>query len=181
MVALMAHPRRVGPGFYALLLLIAVATFVVHEGAHWAMGRVLGHDMTFSLNGSGALGPVSPFDHHLISAAGVLVTVAQGVVGLVLVWRRNSLVGYGLLYFAALMRLMAAVVSLFNPNDEARISEALGLGLWTLPVAVVVVLVVMTVIATRRLGLAWRTNLLTYLTATVALSAIVGLDMMLRG
>ena len=177
----MAHPRRVGPGFYVVLLLIALATFVLHEGAHWAMGRALGHDMTFGLNGSGTLGPAPPVDHHLISAAGVLVTVAQGVVGLVLVWRRNSLVGYGLLYFAALMRLVAAVVSLFNPNDEARISEALGLGLWTLPVAVVGLLGVMAVVATRRLGLSWRTNLLTWLTATAALSAIVGLDMMLKG
>lgn len=177
----MARPARVGPGFYLLLLLIGVSTFVVHEGAHWAMGQVLGHDMTFSLNGSGARGPVSMGDHLWISAAGVVVTLFQGAVGFLMVVRRESLTGYGLLFFAALMRLMAAGVSLFNPNDEARISQELGLGLWTLPVATVAVLALLTVIASRRLGLSWRTNLLTWLTATAALSAIIGLDMMLRG
>ena len=181
MIQPMHARRRVGPGFYAALLLIAVATFVVHEGAHWAMGRALGHDMVFGINGTGPVGAVSVGDHLWISAAGVVVTLIQGVFGFLMVMRRESLTGYGMLFFAALMRLMAAGVSVFNPNDEARISQELGLGLWTLPVATVAVLVVLTVIASRRLGLSWRTNVLAYLTATVALSAIVGLDMMLKG
>lgn len=181
MIEMRDHRRRVGARFYASLLVIAVATFLVHEGAHWAMGRALGHAMVFGLNGTGPVGAVSMSDHLWISAAGVIVTLIQGAAGFLMAMRRESLVGYGMLFFAALMRLMAAGVSVFNPNDEARISQELGLGLWTLPAATVAVLVVLTVIASRRLGLSWRTNLLTYLIATLALSAIVGLDMVLKG
>jgi len=43
------------------------------------------------------------------------------------------------------------------------------------------VLVGLTVLASRKLRIGWKTNLLTYLVCTIGLSAVVGLDMLLKG
>lgn len=172
----MAEPRRVGPGFYVLLLLIAVATFALHEGAHWLAGVALGHEMTVTLNSSAPVGAV-PRDHDLlIAAAGPVVTLAGGLIAFALVLTRDSLAAYGVLFFALFMRLIAAVISLINPNDEARISLAMGLGPYVLPLIMVGALLVLTVVASRRLRLGWKTNLMTYLVSTVAVTAIVAAD-----
>jgi len=175
----MRNTRRVGPGFYLLLFVVAFVSFVLHEGTHWLAGVALGHDMVVSLNGSHATTAVPALDAMLISAAGPVVTLIQGILALVLVRMFNSVAAYGFVFFAAFMRLMAAGVSLMNPNDEARISLYFGLGSWTLPLLMVAVLGIMTVIGSRHLRLSWQTNALAWLTSSVAVSAIVGLDMML--
>ncbi len=175
----MAQPRKVGPGFYLILPLIALATFVLHEGAHWLAGVVLGHEMTVSLNSSAPVGAVSREHALLISAAGPLVTLAGGLIAFALVLARDSLAAYGVLFFALFMRFSAGLISLIHPNDEARISLDLGLGLYTLPAAMVGVLMVLTVIAARRLRLGWKTHLAAYLVCTAALTAVVFADQVL--
>ena len=175
----MRNVTRVGGGFYLLLFVVAFVTFILHEGAHWLAGIALGYDMVVSLNGSHATTSATALDSMLISAAGPVVTLIQGVIALVLIRMFNSVAAYAFLFFAAFMRLMAAGVSLFNPNDEARISLYFGLGPWTLPLLMVAVLGVMTVIGSRHLRLSWQTNALAWLTSSVAASAIVGLDMVL--
>lgn len=79
------------------------------------------------------------------------------------------------------MRVLAAVAGVFNPNDEARISEALGLGLWTVPVAVILILLIPTVIASRRLHLSWKVNVAAYGVSSLVAALVVGLDMIHRG
>lgn len=74
---------------------------------------------------------------------------------------------------------MAAGVSLFNPNDEARLSQLSGLGTWTLPALVVGGLLALVVVASRRLSLNLRDQVLCYLVASVAVSLVVGVDMAL--
>ena len=71
-------------------------------------------------------------------------------------------------------------VSLFHFNDEARISDLLGLGPWTLPSLMVGVLLILTVVASRRLRLGWKTNAGAYLVSTVATTAIVMGDMAVK-
>ena len=71
-------------------------------------------------------------------------------------------------------------VSLFHLNDEARISDALGLGPGTLPGLMVTVLMALTVIASRHLRLGWKTNLGAYLVSTIATTVIVMGDMMVE-
>lgn len=166
-------------GFYVTLFLVGIGTFLVHEFAHWITGVALGHDMVATPNHVWSRAPMSTWDQALVSAAGPLVTVVQGVVGFWLVGSRRSLFGFALLYMAFFMRLLAAGISLFNPNDEARISQLLGLGAWTLPVAVVVGLLVLLVSASRRLQLGVRDQFFCYLTASIVVSLIVGADMML--
>ena len=172
---------RTGRGFYGLVFIAGFVTFVLHEGGHWLAALLLGHEAYFGLNSAGARGAVSTVDHIIISAVGPAVTVVQALVALWLVQARASAAGWVFLFWAAFMRFMATVISLFNPNDEARISDWRGWGTWTLPVLVTVGLFALLAVGSLRLKVSWKTLALTWLVASVAVSAVVGLDMALKG
>jgi hypothetical protein len=165
-------------GFYTLFLVVGVGTFLLHEFAHWLTGTALGYDMVATPNHVWPTTPMLAWEQLLLSASGPVVTIAQAIVGFLLVGQRRSLFGFALLYMAFFMRLVAAGVSVFNPNDEARVSQALGLGTWTLPLLVVVGLFVMVFMASRTLRLRFRDQFFCYLVASVAVTLIVGTDML---
>ena len=165
--------------FYLVLLLTGIASFLVHEFAHWLTGWMLGYEMVATLNSVTPLGSVTPRDLALIAGAGPLLTVGQGLLGFWLVGKSRSHLGFALLYIAFFMRLVAAGVSVFNPNDEAKLGQLLGLGTWTLPVLVVGGLLALVVVASRRLQLKLRDQLLCYVVASVAVTLVVGVDMAL--
>lgn len=162
--------------FYLVLFAVGAGTFLVHEFAHWLTGIALGHDMVATPNHVWSRQPMDAVDQALVSAMGPVVTIVQGLIGFRLVRRNGSRFGFALLYMAFFMRLLAAGMSAFNPNDEARVSQLLGLGTWTIPVVVVAGLLVLVVAASRQLRLGWRDQLFCYITASVVVSAIVGLD-----
>ena len=163
--------------FYAILFFVGIGSFLVHEFAHWVTGVALGHDMAASPNHVWPRDTVSIIDQGLISAAGPLVTVVQGLAGFLAVRRGRSHLGFALLYMAFFMRLLAAGMSVFNPNDEARVSQLLGLGAWTLPLIVVGGLFILVLAASRKLKLGFREHVFCYLVASVAVTLIVGMDM----
>ncbi len=173
--------RRVQASFYGVFALVAVATYLVHEAAHWLVGAALGYPVSYGVNSVVPGAPMTEAHHILMSAAGPAVTVLIALAAFVVVMRRRSLTAYAVLYFALFMRVVAAGVSLFNPNDEARISDMMGWGPWTLPALVIILLLVPTVIASRTLRLSWKVNLLAYVVSSVVAAAMVGLDMVLRG
>lgn len=170
---------RTGAGFYGLVFIAGFITFALHEGGHWLAAVLLGHEAFYGLNSAGARETVSAADHAIISAAGPAVTAVQALLALYLVQTRASAAAWVFLFWAAFMRFMATVISLFTPNDEARISDWLGWGPWTLPVIVTGALFVLLAIGSRRLRVSWKTLALTWLTASVAVSAVVGLDMIM--
>jgi hypothetical protein len=172
---------RTGAGFYGLVFMAGFITFALHEGGHWLAAALLGHEAYFGLNSAGARGTVSTVDHMIISAVGPAVTVVQALVALWLVQARASAAAWVFLFWAAFMRFMATVISLFHPNDEARISEGLGWGLWTLPLVVTAGLFALLAVGSLRLRVGWRTLALTWVVASVAVSAVVGLDMVFKG
>jgi hypothetical protein len=172
----MTRPRTGWP-YYATLLGVVVLTFLVHEAAHWFAGVALGYDMRVSLNGAtfdGRFG--SARDALVVSAAGPLATFAQAVLAAWLVASRGWLPAYTFLFVACCMRLAAAFVSIVHPNDEASMSAALGLGVWTLPIAVVSALLAMTWTASRRLRLHWTTNLASSFVCGLAFATVVLYD-----
>jgi hypothetical protein len=170
---------RTGAGFYGLVFVAGVITFALHEGGHWLAAVLLGHDAHYGLNSAGAVGAVSAADHALISAAGPALTVLQALIALWLVQTRASAAAWIFLFWAAFMRLLATVVSLFHANDEARISAWLGWGAWTLPVIVTAGLLVLLAVGSRRLRVSWKTLALSWVVASVAVSAVIGLDMLI--
>lgn len=172
---------RTGWGFYGLVFIAGFITFALHEGGHWLAAVLLGHEAYFGLNSAGARGAVSAVDHAIISAAGPAVTAVQALVALWLVQARASAAAWVFLFQAAFMRFMATVMTLFLANDEARISEWLGWGLWTLPVIVTVALFGLLAIGSVKLKVGWKALALTWLVASVAVSAVIGLDMLIKG
>lgn len=165
--------------FYAVLFLVGIGTFFIHELAHWVAGLALGYDMVATPNHVWSTNPMSARDQGLVSAAGPLVTIVQAIFGFWLVKRRRSPLGFALLYMAFFMRVLAAGMSLFNANDEARVSQLLGVGTWTLPLIVVVGLLVLVVAASRALRLGLRDQFFCYVVASVVVTLIVGVDMTL--
>lgn len=162
--------------FYLFLVFAFLASYLVHESAHWLMASALGIDAEFRLNAVRYLSVTAPWQRGLADAAGPAVTIAQAVIAYVFVRRRGSVNAFAFVYVAAFMRFAAAVVSLLNPNDEARLSIMLGLGKWTLPVVVAAGLILLAVKAGRRFQLTWKDQVLCYLVASITVSMIVALD-----
>jgi hypothetical protein len=130
-------------GQYILATFIAVVvTWILHELAHWATGTCLGYEMDMTLNASfpadGKYG--SDGDYQLISAAGPLFTLLQAILLFLLLQKKKIIALYPYLFTCFYMRLLAAGISVLNPNDEARVSQSMGLGRYTLPIIVVIIL-----------------------------------------
>lgn len=167
--------------FFVTLFLVGIGSFLIHELAHWLAGVGLGYDMVATPNHVWPKTAMSVTDQVLVSGAGPLLTIAQALLGFWLVRSRSSHFGFALVYVAFFMRLLAAGVSLFNPNDEARISQMLGLGTWTLPALVVIGLLMLVVSASRQLRTSVRDQFFCYLVSSIAVTLIVGVDMALWG
>ena len=168
---------RISWDFYLALPIVVVLTFLAHELAHWLAGTMLGYDMAVSLNGASPRGGFSSErDAFLVSGAGPLITVIKGLLAYWWTRRSNQPTAYALLFVAWFMRFAAAFVSLMHPNDEARMSLALGWNMWVLPGLVVAFLFALTWAASRRLRIGWKTNIAAYVLCSAAFAAIVFLD-----
>ncbi len=162
--------------FYLWFALVFLITNLLHEGGHWLMGAALGLEMQFGLNAVTYLPPTEPWQRALADAAGPLVTIVQAIIAYVVVRKSASLKAFAFLYAAAFMRMVAGLVSVLHPNDEARLGMYLGLGKWTLPVLVAAGLIALALHGARRFKLTWKDHVLCYLVASLAVSAIVGAD-----
>jgi FtsH-binding integral membrane protein len=175
------HRGKTGAPFYGVLVAATVLTMIAHEIGHWAMGTALGYSMAMSLNEAYALvpGTVSARDKLLIDAAGPAITILQALIAYLLIRQRGLRLAYPFLFAAWFMRFAAAFVSVFLPNDEARLSIALFGGMWWLPAVVVLGLFALLWSAARRLGIGWKTNFGCYLVSSLMIAAIVFGDRML--
>ena len=138
-----------------LAFLIVVVCVVLHEVGLLLAAKALGYDAVIRMNSvSLAGGATSIRDQIIVDAAGPLVTVLLALIGLAMS-ARGAVVGPTIVFGALMMRVLAAIISLQMPNDEARISELSGLGTWTLPAIVVAALAVVMVMSARRAGVGW--------------------------
>jgi len=123
------------------LVVFAIAVFVswtVHEFAHWIVGEYLGYKMVLTLNSSYPLDGRYSNDIHyqMISAAGPIITLCEALFVFILIIHRKIILLYPFIFTCFYMRLFATIISFRHPNDEARISTALGIGKFTLPLIV---------------------------------------------
>jgi hypothetical protein len=132
---------------YVLVAALAVfLTSLLHELAHWTTGELLGNRMAMNLN---AAYPVSgvylkPWHAHIVTAAGPIFTVLQGFFVYLLTQKYKNKFLYLFLFTPFIMRTLALFMNFLNPNDEGRISLALGLGLLTVPILVCSILFLLT-------------------------------------
>jgi hypothetical protein len=167
--------------YVALTFAAVLSSFFFHELAHYSMGRGLGYDMVMTLNSSYArdIG-VSIGDAVLIDAAGPLFTIVEAIAIYVLLRRGASPKLYPWLFVSFYMRALALGISFLNPNDEARISAALGLGMWTLPIIVTAFLFSLVWSYSQRVRLPRRLQATVVISTLVFSSLLIGLDRFLK-
>ena len=114
----------------------------LHELSHWAVGEYLGYDMRITLNGAFPANDQfnSDRDYQIISAAGPIFNLVIGILFFILMIQRQRKLLYPFLFTCFYSRLLATLLSFRNPNDEARISKAFGLGTFTLPAIMTAIL-----------------------------------------
>ena len=162
--------------YIPFILIVSIATFVIHEAGHFFAGKLLGYEMYVSINKAGPKsGTELAADWHrlLITMGGPFVTYLQALIGLWVANKYKALWAFPVVFMAFMMRLMAAGISLISPNDEHRASEALGIGAWTLPLLAVAALFVITLLTSKRLGLRWKSWAMLFLTTNAAITAII--------
>lgn len=158
-----------------LVFAIGILSFVFHELAHGLCGKLLGYDMYVGINRAGlASGEYSQEWHNqLVSAAGPLFTIFIAIVGLALIRQFNWVRVLPIVFFSAMMRAIATLVSVSHPNDEARVSEWLGIGKWTLPFLVPLFLGWLVFLAAERLKLNWKSWALVFIVSSLAVTTVV--------
>lgn len=127
------------------LFIFAIAVFLswmLHEFAHWIVGECLGYKMIMTLNSGYPANRYYSKDLHyqIISAAGPIFTLCEAILIFILMTRQRIILLYPFLFTCFYMRLFATVISFRKPNDEARISSAIGIGKFTLPLIITIVL-----------------------------------------
>jgi hypothetical protein len=133
-------------GKYILVTMLAVLfSWVLHEFAHWTAGNLLGYNMGMSLNKTFPVNGVfnSDEDYQLISAAGPAITLLQALLVFFLMKKEKTNRLYPFLFTCFYMRLFATVISFRHLNDEARISNSLVIGTFTLPIIVTAILLLL--------------------------------------
>jgi len=114
----------------------------LHEAGHAIVSKALGYDVHLTVNkvtSTGSAGAAPLLHSQLIAAGGPAATMILSMLAF-LCRSRLGVLAPIMIFNALVMRVIAAVISIFNPNDEAWISSSLGIGLWTLPALVCVFL-----------------------------------------
>ncbi len=128
-------------------------TFAIHEAAHGIAGAALGYDVYVRVNSSGLVSGDyrTAADAAITNIAGPLVTILQGLLGVLLAARIGRLPAFTVVLAALAMRVLAAVASLRLPNDEARLGQYWQIGYWTVHAIVIAILSVAVYRAARHL------------------------------
>jgi hypothetical protein len=133
---------KVDKKYVAISAIAVFLTWTLHEFAHWTVGESLGYDMGMTLNSGYPLSGqyLKDLHHQMISAAGPIFTLSEALLVFVLMMQRKRILLYPFIFTCFYMRLFAAIISFLHPNDEARISTAIGIGKFTLPIIMTAIL-----------------------------------------
>ncbi|MEP7237032.1 MAG: hypothetical protein ABI685_04175 [Ferruginibacter sp.] len=164
---------------YILITAIAVfLSFELHELCHFFTGEFLGNKMAMTLNSAYPLNGFYLKESHytLVSAAGPIFTIIQAIIFYFFLKKYNNYYLYPWLLIPFFMRFAAMVLSFRRPNDEARISNYLGLGTFTLPLIVSVFLFFLVFKINQKHNYTKRFNLITLLLILCFYSTIILAD-----
>lgn len=163
---------------YILATLGAVIfTWVLHEFIHWTTSELLGYESILRLNSVSPVGgqkQMNEWHRIYISASGPLITIFQAVITFQFLLRKGwSKILYPFFFTPFYMRSIAGIMNFVNPNDEGKISEFLGLGLFTLSIIVSSLLFFLVYKISKKYELNWKFNLWTILVIMAASSILI--------
>ena len=164
---------------YTLLCFVAVmATWILHEFAHWGMGELLGYNMGLTLNSTFLIDEVYINSTHsnLVDAAGPIVTLIQAVAIFLLLANRPTQALFPFLFTPFYMRLMASIINFFSLNDEGRISDSLGLSPYLIPWVVSLTLLLLVIMISKKWAFSKKFIIWTTLLTMVFSSALILTD-----
>ena len=159
----------------ATLIVCIITTQYLHELGHALTAKALGYDVVMTVNkvhSSAGSGTIPPSHAILIALVGPLVTIALSIIAY-LNRHRFPALALIIVFNAMAMRMIAAIVSVAHPNDEAWASAALGIGMWTLPAAVCALLAGLFVTVLWEQRPRWPWYLAMWLGMSVGYSAVV--------
>ena len=167
------------PKYVAVLIVATFLTFFFHEMSHWIAYELLGYDAGFTLNGASVKDSnitLSKTERMITSAAGPVFTVIQAIVFYVILQKRKTIMLYPFLFIPFIMRLGAGWANRFQPNDEGRISQDLGLNLYSISAIVVAFLLVLVFKISRKNQYSLGTNIITFVISAILLFGLAYLD-----
>jgi hypothetical protein len=148
---------------YFLLFAFAVLFVqLTHEFAHWSMSEILGYDSFLTLNSSGPLSDYRlPWHAAAVDMAGPAFTVLSALIFFALIVRRRIKILYPFLLMCFAQRFLASIFGVFAMhNDEARLSLWINLPPHILPLIVCAFLFVLTFIASKKLMIGIKENII---------------------
>ncbi len=152
-----------------------IFTWILHEFTHWITSESLGYESILRLNSVSAADGQQRTDRHkmYISASGPIITILQAIFAFIVLKTKgwNKFI-YPILFTPLYMRSLAGAMNLINPNDEGRISDFLGIGLFTLSIIVCGLLFFLVFKTSIKYGLNWKFNFWTTI-AIMAVSSII--------
>jgi len=162
---------------YILAIVVAVLfTWIIHELAHWITYKFLGYESLMTLNSVSVVNNQNPTISHsiMISITGPLITIFQAVVvySLLKFKKWNSYL-YPFLLTPFYMRFLAGLINFINPNDEGRISEYLGIGLFTISIIVSSFLFFLVYNISKKYHLKFKFQMITVIVIMVVSSFII--------
>lgn len=136
---------KISKQYIAIFAIAVFVTWTLHELAHWVVGECLGYTMGMTLNSSYPISGhfLQNWHYYLVSAGGPIFTLSEALLIFVLMTKRKRILLYPFLFTCFYMRLFATIISFRHPNDEARISTALDIGKFTLPIISSIILFVL--------------------------------------
>jgi hypothetical protein len=142
---------------------------------HWLAGTGLGYDMGMTLNKSFPVTGIyrTEKDYHLISAAGPAATIIEALTVFFIMRNNNARMAYPFLFSCFYLRLLATSVSFSKLNDEARISQFLGIGTYTLLLIVTAFLFALLYVISTKYRFTWKFNAINFGLILIFSSAIV--------
>lgn len=129
---------KIDKKYIGIFVFAVLFSWIFHELSHLVTGIFFGYKMKMTLNSAYPTEGnfLSDLHYHIISAAGPLFTLCEALLVFMLMYWRKRVLLYPFLFTCFYMRLLAMIISFFHPNDEARISIAMGIGKFTLPIIV---------------------------------------------
>ncbi len=167
---------------YILITALAVVlSFFFHELAHLIAGELLGYDMKMTINSVFlAEGEYKNIWHEqIVSAAGPIFTIIVSFMFFYIIRKTNNRYLYPILFFGFYMRFLAMIFSIIQPNDEARISEWLGLGYWILPLTVCFMLLFLVIKTSKEQRYTIKYNLINCILVSVFVAGVILSDQFL--
>lgn len=145
-----------------LLLFIPVAylTYLFHEFGHWAIGEILGNEMTYSLNGaSPQSGQYIDSSHRLwVILGGPAFTILLATIFLLVIKIYKTKWAYPIVFFQFFCRFFSLVFGEFSIQDEAKVSAILDTGKYTIAIAAILLLLFMAWRGSSILKLNFKSN-----------------------